>query len=369
MRERRIQQNASRDPVVITGFGVMSIEGFGPDALMPLIRNSDNLPVSRIKTPRSIELEEPFVKQRLGKKGLRLLDQPTLLALLTAQAALADSAIDLDTVNTNRIAVSVGTAMGSADSRYDFYHAALAEGIAAANPAKFPFTIANAVASQIALRFQLKGINSSISAGCASSLAALAWAATQLYSGRVDAVLLTAAEALSGSLVTRLQHIPGIASASLADGAVSLILEKQSTALSRGQKNYAQLSEYFCGTYSKMQPFSARDYLAQFNADSAPVYSNGYFYKLLKYGVDSSENVTVMDTTSIAGDTLSASGLMQIIYAFIDSKTEHRKGSTNREHVGEKTPATCHVVCSCPSGYVGHASLVINHSSRLRNEF
>lgn len=342
----KVKQPSTLDPLVITGVGVISISGFGLDSLLPLIPITRNTQASLSNTPRSIELTKPFVQQQLGKKGLRLLDKPTLLALLTAQAALADSGINLDSVDKNRVAVSVGTAMGVADSRYDFYQAALLQGISAANPATFPFTIGNSIASQIALRFQLKGINSSISAGCVSSLAALDWAATQLYSDRVDTVLITAAEAISDSLFSRLQHIPEIAAASLADGAASLVLEKQSTALNREQKIYGQLGESFCGSFPN-ENFSASNYIARFCDDQAIVYGNGHFCKQLKDSEDKCAKVLATDTTPIAGNTISASGLMQIIYAMIDKD-------------GEKTTKAHHVVCSCPTGYIGHTSLITN---------
>ena len=387
-------QPTTFDPLVITGIGVISVVGFGTDALLPLMTLFSSGKPLPTRISRSIDLSETFVSQRLGKKGLRLLDKPTLLALLTAQAALDDSRINLDSANKNRVAVSVGTAMGVADSRYDFYQAALLRGPSAANPAKFPFTIGNAIASQIALRFQLKGINSSISAGCASGFAALDWAATQVYSGRVDTVLLTAAEALSDPLFSRLEHIPEIASASLADGSVSLVLEKQSTAISRGQKIYAQVGESCCRSYWK-ETFSADNYLAdivdstitylkrddeaprkatfsnasdigiEFCENPARIYCNRYFYEQLNHGMDKRAKVKVMDTTPIAGDTVSASGLMQIVHAMIDNDPSREDTSENHDSEGKTKTKLCYVVCSCPTGYVGHTSLITNYNHCL----
>ena len=343
------------DPPVITGLAVISIAGFGIQVLADRWREFQRDQGLSNPFPLSVEVSDAMIAERLGKKGLRLLDKSTLLALLTSQEALSDAKFDVNPIDPQRVAVCVGTAMGVPDSRWDFYRLALTEGIAAVNPATFPFTIGNSMASQIALRFQLKGMNGSISAGCVSSLAALEWAILQLYTGRVDMALVTASEAVGPAPAWGWQNIPELAAVPLADGAVSLVLERTSTARARGCSGYATIQDCSCGPDALENASSNAD--AAIHGESARIYANQAYWERLEKAEGAAVVRNVVDTTPVTGNTVSTSGFMQMACAIIDACPIKATSISPAGNPANDALESRYVVCSCPTGYSGYSRL------------
>ncbi len=188
----------------------------------------------------------------LGAKGLRLLDRTTRLALCATALALDDARLHVG--DGSRVGVVLGSFMGGIESRYGFNVDVIRDGPRGVNPAHFPATVLNAPASQVSIRFGIRGFNTTISTGFTSSLEALECGARAVSSGRVDVALAGGAEELSRFLFLGFSRMgflsPGREGgeelsapfdrrrngAVLGEGAAVLVLEPVDAALARGAR-------------------------------------------------------------------------------------------------------------------------------------
>ncbi|MFA5275904.1 MAG: beta-ketoacyl-[acyl-carrier-protein] synthase family protein [Candidatus Omnitrophota bacterium] len=189
--------------VVITGLGVISPNATGKDAFWAALEKgiSGIKPVSlfdtsRYKTKAAGEIKNFIPQYFLGEKGLRTLDRTTKLAASATKLALDDARLDINEDNCRKIGVSLGTALGSIKSITDFDKEALTEGARYVNPALFPNTVINSPASQISIKFNIKGFNATVSTGFCASLDAVIFALDQIRLGRINAVLAGGVEEL-----------------------------------------------------------------------------------------------------------------------------------------------------------------------------
>jgi 3-oxoacyl-[acyl-carrier-protein] synthase II len=189
--------------IVVTGMGVFSSAGIGKglfeEALLQgksgfrEISLFDTRPY-RVRIAGEIAGFDPVLY--LGKKNLRTLDRSTLLTSSAAALALADSGLRITEQNAHSIGVSVGTTFGSLHSISQFDRAGILEGPRAVNPSHFPNTVINSPASQVSIRFGIKGFNTTVSTGFCAGLDAVSYAADFITMKRADVVLAGGVEEL-----------------------------------------------------------------------------------------------------------------------------------------------------------------------------
>jgi len=192
-----------KNEIVITGIGVVASNGIGKEAFWNALQKgvSGIKPVSlfdtgSMKSKQAGEIKDFDAKLYLGDKGLRLLDRSTKLVNVAAKLALDDGHFTVTEDNADETGVVLGTTLGSVWSISEFDKTALKEGPRYVNPALFPNTVINSPASQISIRFKIKGFNTTISTGFTSALDALKYACDFIKMGRADAVLVGGAEEL-----------------------------------------------------------------------------------------------------------------------------------------------------------------------------
>ncbi len=189
--------------VVITGIGVVSPIGIGRDQFWRGLKEGKSgiTPVTLFDTSTTRsklagEIIDFRPKEILGPKGLRNLDRTTLLALSAAKLALDDANFQINSSNQNRVGLVLGSTMGSVWSINEFDKEGFKNGSHAVNPAFFPNTVMNSPASQISIKFGIKGFNATISTGFTSSLEALEYARKFILLSRTDFVLAGGVEEL-----------------------------------------------------------------------------------------------------------------------------------------------------------------------------
>ncbi|WP_432074149.1 beta-ketoacyl synthase N-terminal-like domain-containing protein [Streptomyces wuyuanensis] len=182
---------------------------------------------------------------RIGKKGLRYLDQVTRLALCAARDALNAAGLmtgdaRLTTtggapavaaellVPAESVAVVVSSNFGNLDSVCEIATTIAADGgTRLLSPVYAPRLSSNVTASEIAIRFGLRGPNLMVCNGPTSGLDALHWAMVLLSGGRARHVLVVGAEP-ANDVVRRLTgHEHPF------DGAAALVLETPAAAAER----------------------------------------------------------------------------------------------------------------------------------------
>jgi 3-oxoacyl-[acyl-carrier-protein] synthase II len=243
---------------VITGIGVLSSIGQGKDAFWEALRRGATsvrpitlFDTASFRVTSAGEIADFDALAYLGKKGLRDLDRSTRLVCSAARLALDDSGLTISEETTRSVGVAVGTTFGSLHSIAQFDRSGLTEGPRFVNPSHFPNTVINSPASQVSIRFAIKGFNTTLSSGFCAALDALSYAADFIRLGRADAVLAGGVEELCEEtfrLFHDLGYLSGTSGAEpvsrpfdsgrdgfvLSEGASVLVVEGEEHARNRG---------------------------------------------------------------------------------------------------------------------------------------
>ena len=200
----------------------------------------------------------------IDRKEARKMDIYTQYAIAAAQQAIADSQVDLDAIDKNRVGVVFGVGIGGIktfEEEISAYARTGAEIGPKFGPFFIPKMIADIAAGHISILYGFHGPNYVTTSACASSTNALADAYNLIRLGKADMIVSGGAEAaiteggVGGftamkALSTRNddpEHASRPFSASrdgfvMGEGAGCLILEELEHAKARGAKIYAEFA-------------------------------------------------------------------------------------------------------------------------------
>jgi 3-oxoacyl-[acyl-carrier-protein] synthase II len=254
--------------IVITGIGVFSSVGIGREAYWkglfegePGFKTISLFDTSGLNVHTAGEISDFNPVELLGKKGLRTLDRSTRLINAAAQFAVEDSGIQITDNNDHSIGVSIGTTFGSLHSISQFDRAGLIEGPRYVNPSHFPNTVINSPASQVSIRFKIKGFNTTISTGFCAGLDSVCYAADFVNMKRAEAVLAGGVEELCEETFVGFYNLGCLSGKNgsdpiccpfdarrngtiFAEGAAVLVIEDEEYAVSRGAHILARVLGY-----------------------------------------------------------------------------------------------------------------------------
>ncbi|WP_201294664.1 MULTISPECIES: beta-ketoacyl synthase N-terminal-like domain-containing protein [unclassified Nocardiopsis] len=192
-------------PLAITSVGVVSAAGLGLDALgealasggrghaVPVGEDADQYPQVGVRSVEGFRLRD-----HVGRKGTRNLDRLTGFGLVSAKFALEAAPQGGD---PDRTGVVVTTSTGSTQSLVDLAgDTLLQERPYLVNPSRFPNTVLNCCAGQIAIWNGLRGANVTLAAGQCSGLNSFRHARMVLGLGRADRLVVGGVEELSAPL-------------------------------------------------------------------------------------------------------------------------------------------------------------------------
>ena len=244
--------------IVVTGIGFISSIGDDlPLAHQLLCEGKTGLAVSSLKgvgnDQISGEIRDFDAKKYLGDtKSLRPLNRAAKLLASATQLAINDSCLDESFRESNEVGLAVGTTFCSLGTISSFDYRAQQEGPKYASALDFANTVLNSAAGQTAIWHNLRGCNSTLSAGSVSSLGAISYAADLLRAGREKVMIAGGLEELSAESLIGYQgsdrHCPGgekIYPIPLDDhrngfvvgeGTAMFVLERQEDAINRGAK-------------------------------------------------------------------------------------------------------------------------------------
>ena len=190
--------------IVITGLGVIAPNGIGKEQFWTALKEgrSGIKPVKRFDTSEfkcklAGEIDDFKPTYFLGSKGLRSLDRTSRLLCSAAKLAIEDAGLTIDSNNTDNIGVCTGTTLSALWNFAEFEKGAIIDGPLFTDASLFPGTVLNAASSQVSIRFNIQGFNTTISTGYSSSIDALKYAIDFIRFGRVKAVLVGGVESLS----------------------------------------------------------------------------------------------------------------------------------------------------------------------------
>lgn len=348
--------------IVISGIGLLSGCGIGKERFWDSIFGgvSGIKPISLFDTSGfnahlAAEIKDFSPQEFLGAKGLRNLDRTTKLIMSAAKLSLDDGQMSVSEENAQDIGIVVGSTLGSVASICDFDTESITEGPNLVNPALFPNTVINAPASQVSIKFNIKGFNTTISTGFTAGLDAIGYGVDMLRFGRARIVLAGGVEGLSFQTFLGF-YKSGCLSGSqgksqelcvpfdkrrngviLGEGAGLVVLEEHREALARKARIYGEVLGFGTGFDSRgiNQYNLSADGLKQAMAAAlreADIGIDGVDY--ICAGAHSSPQADALEATaikevfgkrahdvmvgsikSLAGESLSASGVLQVAAA------------------------------------------------------
>ena len=343
--------------IVITGIGVIAPNGIGKEQFWTALKegHSGIKPISRFDTngfkcKLAGEINNFNPSVFLGSKGLKNLDRTTRLLCSAAKLAIENANLIINYKNTDDIGVCTGTTLSSLWNIAEFIKEAIKEGPIFTDISLFPGTVLNAASSQVSIRFNIQGFNTTVSTGYSSSIDALKYAVDFIKSGRIKTVLVGAVESLSLANYTgfyRLGFLAGIKGEELSspfdkrrngiilgEGAAVIVIEDEEYAKRRKANIYAEVK----GTGNCFDAFKMGKYNPEVNglresmkkairdsglriadidyisasANSVPMQDRLETEAIKTVFGRSAYNIPVSSIKSMIGEPFGAGGLLQI---------------------------------------------------------
>ncbi|MDX1830057.1 MAG: beta-ketoacyl-ACP synthase II [Lutibacter sp.] len=253
--------------VVVTGLGALTPIGNTVNEYWNSLLNgvSGAAPItyfdaSKFKTRFACELKNFDITEFMHRKDVRKMDKFTQYAMVTTDEAIANSKLDLEKINKDRVGVVWGAGIGGLETfQNEVINFTEGDGTPRFNPFFIPKMIADIAPGQISIKYGFKGPNFTTVSACASSANALIDAYNYIRLGKVDVMVSGGSEAaitIAGmggfnslqALSTR-NDDPKTASRPfdkdrdgfvLGEGSGTIILEEYEHAKARGAKIYAE---------------------------------------------------------------------------------------------------------------------------------
>jgi 3-oxoacyl-[acyl-carrier-protein] synthase II len=192
--------SAMKTKVVVTGAGVISPLGAGIDEFEQNLYAGQSAlkPSAQFDGMTTAEVADFQPQTWLGNKGVRVLDRTARLLCVATHMALCHAGVASPAPpgEGSELGLVYGTMFGSMRSITSFDWTSVTEGPSYVSPMEFPNTVISSPGGQAAIKYGLRGVNSTICAGSAAALHALNCAAEFIRFGRARAVLAGGAEEL-----------------------------------------------------------------------------------------------------------------------------------------------------------------------------
>lgn len=366
---------------VFTGVGV--IAPTGPDLAgfwsALLLGASAPAPISRFDAsglPARIaaEVADTWFLDALDPRVRRTTSRATQLALVAAEAAVADARLGVAALASDRTGVVVGTALGGDADCEQQVGVLLERGPRRVNPLLVAGSGNHPPAIEVARRFGATGANITISSGCPASAQALIQAAHLIHSGELDICLVGGTEAPIIPLVLAGLGRTGELSSSwddasrasrpfdtshngmvLSEGSCFLVLESREFAESRGAKPRAWFRAggnacdaggmYGTDTDSRTVARSLRSVLSRANcspgdlgwvcahANSLPLFDRKEI-DILRYALgEGAALVPISSIKGVLGHPFGASGAFQTAAAILAMESSRLPHTANLDVV------------------------------------
>jgi nodulation protein E len=250
------------EPIVVTGAGCVSALGHSVETFWSALQDG-RCGLGKLEEPAPSDLKVPIVgaipapdpRQMLDARRLPVLDRFSVLAIVAAQQALAQSGLSFEN-GGHRAGCVVGVGTAGGESIEELYRRIYLEGAKRANVFTVPRVMPSAPASQISMAYGIRGPVFTVSSACASSNHAIATAVWLLRNSIIDTAIVGGTEApltygiLKAWEAMRVmapdtcrpfdRHRKGLV---LAEGAGMVVLERADHAKARGAEILARSPE------------------------------------------------------------------------------------------------------------------------------
>ena len=262
----------ARTRVVITGLGAITPAGQTVDEFWDsLVNGRSGIGPMTLANPELFpckvagEVRDWEPTKFIERKASRRMARFSQFMVAAAGQAFADSKLDLDNEDRDRLAVLIGNGGGGYPDIQEGAKTLFERGGMKIDPLYLARSLGNMAAAQVALQYTLRGYNGTIVTACAAGTQAIGEASMIIRSGRAEVVLAGGCEAGISELglagfsvmraVTSYQGDPTKASRPFdlerdgfvpCEGAGALVLESEAHALARGAHIYAEVAGFGC---------------------------------------------------------------------------------------------------------------------------
>ena len=254
--------------VVVTGLGALTPIGNNIEEYWSALVNgvSGAAPIThfdatKFKTRFACEVKNFTVTDFMNRKDARKMDKFTQYAMVASDEAIADSGLDLDTINKLRVGVIWGAGIGGLETfQNDVLNFATGDGTPKFNPFFIPKMIADIAPGNISIKNGFMGPNYTTVSACASSANAMIDALNYIRLGHCDVIVTGGSEAaitIAGVGGFNSMHALSTRNESaqtasrpfdaerdgfvLGEGAGAIVLEEYEYAKARGANIYAEV--------------------------------------------------------------------------------------------------------------------------------
>jgi len=207
-RQRRSRPASGGRRTVVTGIGVVAPGGGDREEFWrrivngkPAIRRITFFDPARFRSQVAAECDFVPAHYGLTPREVRRTDRFVQMAMAAADEAMADSGLDPQAVDTERMGVSLGTATGAAGTLEDEYVVASDHGrhwvVDAEHvmPFLYQALVPSSGAAELAVRYGAHGPAAVISTGCTAGIDAIGHAHRLIVDGEADVMVAGASEA------------------------------------------------------------------------------------------------------------------------------------------------------------------------------
>ena len=335
---------------------------------------------SLFKTRFACEVKDFDPSDLFDRKEARKYDRYSQLAVHAAKEAMADSKLDLDNENRDRIGVIFSAGIGGIrtfEEEVGGYYLAMDKG-PRFNPFFIPKMIADIAAGHISMIYGLRGPNYATVSACASSTNAIVDAFNLIRLGKANAIVTGGAEAtISPSAVGGFNAMHALStrndapqtasrpfSASrdgfvIGEGGTAIILEELEHAIARGATIYAEVvgggmsADAYHITASHPEGLGARlvmrnaledaemkpediDYI-NVHGTSTPVGDISEVKAILDVFGDHSYKLNISSTKSMTGHLLGGAGALEALFSILAIRDQIVPPTINHEE-GDEDP-------------------------------
>lgn len=261
---------------VVTGVGVVAPGGVTRDDFWATItagrtatRRITLFDPSEFRSQIAAEADFDPIAAGLSVQDVRRMDRYIQFAAAAATEAMTESGLDLDAIDHDRMAVSMGSAVGGTTALEDEYVVVSNHGEEwlvdpeYAMPFVYQALVPSSLASELAIRFKAHGPAAVISTGCTSGIDGIGYGHQLIQDGRADIVISGAADspispismACFDAIKATSARNDDAAHASrpfdrdrdgfvMGEGSAVLILEEYEHAKARGAEIYCEVKGY-----------------------------------------------------------------------------------------------------------------------------
>lgn len=256
--------------VVVTGIGALTPVGkTAPDFWNGLVsgksgvRMIEHFDTSDYPTKFAGQIEDYDSNDYFERKEARRFDNVSQYGLITADEAIADSNVNLDKIDKDRVAVIVGTGIGGMKTFYDQAVSHSEHGVRGVSPFFIPMLIPDMPAGHISIKYGFRGANYCAVSACATGSQNIGLAYDTIKYGQADMAVCGGTESpvweigvagfSSMKALSRRNESPESASRPfdktrdgfvLGEGAAMMFLESLDSAIDRGARIYGEIVGY-----------------------------------------------------------------------------------------------------------------------------